>query len=128
MDVWGVFGLTEQRVQIKPRKFFVPDVCVLRLGAATDDILTQPPLIVIEILSPEDTLPRAAKKAAEYRNFGVEHLWVIDPRARVAYRGTAQGLERIQSGELTIEGTPILVNTAELFAKLDRIRARDGRG
>ena len=29
MDNWGVFGLTEQRVQIKPRKFLVPDVCCL---------------------------------------------------------------------------------------------------
>jgi Uma2 family endonuclease len=28
MDAWGVFGLTEQRVQIKPRRFLVPDVCV----------------------------------------------------------------------------------------------------
>jgi Uma2 family endonuclease len=33
MDSWGVFGLTEQRVQIQARKFRVPDVCVLRLGA-----------------------------------------------------------------------------------------------
>jgi Uma2 family endonuclease len=117
-----VYGLTEQHVQIKPRKYFVPDVSVLRMDAAADDILTHPPLIVIEILSPEDTLPRSAKKAAEYFQFGVEHIWVIDPRARAAYRGTELGLERVSSGELAVEGTPILVSTAELFAKLDRIR------
>ena len=66
MENWGVFGLTEQRVQINPRKFLVPDVCVLRLGAPVEEILTHPPLIAIEIMSPEDTVRKAAKKALEF--------------------------------------------------------------
>ncbi len=123
MDHWGVFGLTEQRVQITPRHFLVPDVCALRLGAPTEDILTHPPLIVIEIMSPEDTMRRAKKKVAQYLQFGIEHIWVIDPHARVAYRGTASGLELVPSGELSVPGTPIAIRIAELFEKLDRIRA-----
>jgi Uma2 family endonuclease len=93
------------------------------LGAATDDILTHPPLIAIEILSPEDTKRNAANKVNEYLQFGIEHVWVIDPYARVAYRGTTSGLERVPSGELTVPGTPIVVHTAELFGKLDWIRS-----
>ena len=124
MDNWGVYGLTEQRLQIAARKFRVPDVCVLRLDAPADDILTLPPLIAIEILSPEDTISRARKKAAEYLQFGIEHVWIIDPQARVAYCGVAAGLERVSSGELAVPGTPILIRIAELFEKLDKIRAR----
>ncbi len=120
MDNWGVFGLTEQRVQIKPRRFLVPDVCVLRVGSPRERILTSPPLIVLEILSPEDTIRRATAKAAEYLEFGVEHVWVIDPSARVAYLGTQAGLQLVPSGELAVAGTPILVRIGELFAKLDR--------
>jgi len=127
MDNWGVFGLTEQRVQIKPRAFFVPDVCVLRVGSPAEDILTRPPLIAIEIMSPEDTVRRAAKKAADYLQFGVEHVWVIDPHARVAYRGAAAGLELVPGGELAVPGTAIRVSIAELFEKLDRIRAGGGK-
>jgi Uma2 family endonuclease len=127
MDSWGVFGLTEQRVQIQPRKFRVPDVCVLAVGASTDDILTHPPLIAIEILSPEDTIRRAAKKAAEYLQFGIEHVWVIDPHARVGYRGEASGLELVPGGVFTVTGTHIQVSISELFEKLDRIRARGTR-
>ena len=123
MDRWGVYGLTEQRVQIAARKFRVPDVCVLRLGAPAEDILTHPPLIAIEIMSPEDTIRRTAKKAAEYHQFGIEHVWVIDPQARVAYRGAANALDRIPGGELTVPGTPILIRIADLFEQLDRIRA-----
>ena len=122
IDGWGVFGLTEQRVQVAARKFLVPDVCVLSLGSPAEDIVTHPPLIAIEIMSPEDTMRRAANKAAAYRDFGVEHVWVIDPNARVAYRGGDKGLERVPSGELTVEGTPIVIRIADLFEKLDRIR------
>jgi hypothetical protein len=57
------------------------------------------------------------KKAGEYLNFGVEHVWVIDPYARVAYRGTTAGLERVPSGELAVPGTPIAVHTSRAVCK-----------
>lgn len=126
MESWGVYGLTEQRIQIAPRKFRIPDVCVLRMGSPAEDILTRPPLIAIEILSPEDTIRRATRKAAEYCQFGIEHIWVIDSQARVAYRGTPAALERVSSGELAVPGTPIRIHIADLFEKLDRIRAGGG--
>jgi hypothetical protein len=74
-------------------------------------------------MSPEDTMRRAKKKATHSLQFGIEHVWVIDPHARVAYRGTANGLELVPSGELSVPGTPIVIRIAELFKKLDRIRA-----
>jgi Uma2 family endonuclease len=124
MEGWGVFGLTEQRVQINAGRFLVPDLCVLRVGAAVEDILTRPPLVAIEILSPEDSIRRATKKAAEYLQFGIENIWVIDPNARVAYRGTAGGLELVPGGVFAVPGTPIRVSVSELFERLDLIRAR----
>jgi Uma2 family endonuclease len=122
MDAWGAFALTVQRVQISPSRFLIPDVCVLRVGDPTAEIVSHPPLIAIEILSPEDTIRRAAQKITEYLAFGIEHVWVIEPTLRVAYRGTEQGLQLVSSGELGVPGTPIIVRVAELFDKLDRIR------
>jgi Uma2 family endonuclease len=124
---WGIYCLPEQRVQIGPRRFLVLDVCVVPVTAPWQKILTFPPLIVIEILSPEDTLRRAEEKAHEYLQFGVEHVWVIDPYARVAYRAGAAGLELQADGELAVAGTPIKVRIAELFEKLDRVRAQAGQ-
>ncbi|MGB6745402.1 MAG: Uma2 family endonuclease [Terracidiphilus sp.] len=123
MDAWGAFALTEQRVQITPRRFLVPDICVLRVGAPTDPIVAQPPLIAIEILSPEDTRRRTTQKVVAYLDFGIQHVWVIDPKARAAYRGTHAGLEQVPDGELTVPGTAIAVHVPELFEKLDRIRS-----
>lgn len=127
MDPWGVFALTEQRVQIKSTKFLIPDVCVLQVGAHADPIIVEPPLIAIEIMSPEDPSRRLANKAVEYLDFGIKHVWVIDPNARVAFRGTHSGLERIADGEFLVPETPIVIRTAELFDKLDRIRALGSR-
>jgi Uma2 family endonuclease len=118
---WGVVAVTEQRVQTRPDHFRVPDVTILRAGTPRERILTHPPLLVIEIQSPEDTLRRTAAKAAEYLAFGIENVWVIDPAARVAYRGTANGLELVRDGELTIPETPMRIVLAELFAELDRV-------
>ena len=118
---WGVIAVSEQRVQTRPDRFRVPDLAILRVGAPKEPILTHPPLLVIEIQSPEDTLRRVAEKSAEYLAFGIEHVWVIDPYARVAYRGTTQGLELVRSGELSIPGSPIRIVLDELFAELDNV-------
>lgn len=124
---WGVYALPEQRVQITPQRFYVPDLSVVPVGGPWEKILTIPPLISIEILSPEDTIRRAEEKAAVYVQFGVKHVWVVDPYARVAYRGGAEELERVPDGQLLISGTPIRVSIHELFKSLDNMRERSGR-
>ena len=109
------------RIRTGPARIRVPDVTILRSGMPRERILTHPPLLVIEIQSPEDTLRRTAAKAAEYLAFGIEHVWVIDPTARVGYRGTADGLELARSGELAIPETPVRIVLADLFGELDLV-------
>ena len=118
---WGVYALPEQRVQTQKTRFRVPDVSILREGSLREPILTHPPLLVIEVQSPDIPLRKTSEKSAEYLVFGIQHVWVVDPYARVAYRGTANGLELVRSGELAIPGTSIHVNAQEIFAELDRV-------
>jgi Uma2 family endonuclease len=118
---WGVYPLPEQRVQTQKTHFRVPDVAILREGTRREPILTRPPFMVIEVQSPDQPMSRTAKKAAEYLSFGIEHVWVVDPYARVGYRGTPQGLELVRSGELSVPDSPIRIVLDELFAELDRV-------
>jgi Uma2 family endonuclease len=118
---WGIVAVSEQRIQVKASSFRVPDLTVLRAGTPREKILTHPPLLVIEIQSPEDTLRRTAAKAAEYLAFGIENVWIIDPAARVAYRGTAHGLELVRTGEVSITDSPIRIVLDDLFAELDQV-------
>ena len=117
---WGVEVFPELRTQTKARNFRVPDVLVTRVEDKFEHYVTHPPLIAVEILSPEDTMRAMREKATEYRLFGVEHIWVIDPEPRIAYRCTESGLEEVRSGELAVPGTPIRVVLSEMFAELDR--------
>ena len=117
---WGVEVFPELRTQTKARNFRVPDVLVVRAEEKFDRYITRPPLIAVEILSPEDTLRAMQEKAAEYRLFGVEHIWVIDPEPRIAYQYTSAGLEEVRTGELAVPETPIRVVLSEMFAELDR--------
>jgi Uma2 family endonuclease len=117
---WGVEVFPELRTQTKARNFRVPDLLVIKSDEKFERYITQPPLIAIEILSPEDTLRAMQAKASEYRIFGVEHVWIIDPGPRVAFRVTEAGLEEVKTGELIVPDTPIRVVLSELFAELDR--------
>jgi Uma2 family endonuclease len=42
-------------------------------------IVTRPPYLCVEILSPEDTAVETMEKVREYLQFGVAWVWVIDP-------------------------------------------------
>jgi Uma2 family endonuclease len=117
---WEVEVFPELRTQTQTKRFRVPDVLVMRAEEKFERYVTQPPLIAIEILSPEDSLTAMRAKAAEYRDFGVENIWIIDPEPRIAYRYADGALEEVRTGELTVDGTPIRVVLSEMFAELDR--------
>jgi len=118
---WDVEVFPELRTQTRARNFRVPDVLVVRAGEKFERYVTQPPLIAIEILSPEDSVRAMQSKAAEYSSFGVENIWIIDPEPRIAYLYTGSALEEVRSGELTVAGTEIRVPLSEMFAELDRL-------
>ena len=117
---WGVQVVTDVRTQVRRSRFRVPDLSVLRDDAPKEQILTHPPLIAIEILSPEDRLSRFQDRIEDYLAFGIEHIWIIDPERRAAFTATSSGLHPVHTNELTVPETPIRVVLSELFAELDR--------
>lgn len=118
---WGVHAVTDVRVQVAPTRFRVPDVSVLRADDPRDAVLKKPPLIAIEILSPEDRLSRFQEKLDDYVAFGIENIWVFDPQRRRAAQFSDGKLAWLREGALTVPGTPIRVVLSEMFAELDRV-------
>ena len=76
---WGISGSTEQRARISESRVRVPDLVVLK-AAPKPDVLTDPPLLVIQILSPDDSYSDIQERAQDYRKMGVETVWIVDPR------------------------------------------------
>ena len=106
--------LPEQRVQISPTRFRVPDITLID-SANQEQIITAPPLLCIEILSPEDRLKRVVIRAQDFLDIGVPEIWIIDPQSYRCYTFTkAAGFREVLGGILTTCDGRITLNIAEL--------------
>jgi Uma2 family endonuclease len=112
---WGITGSTEQRIQVSESRVRVPDLVVLTPGAQPD-VLTDPPLLVIEILSPDDSYSDTEERAKDYRAMGVEMVWIIDPKTRTGRM--CSGRDWVEAERLEVKGTPLYVNLPEIFSQL----------
>ena len=102
-----LFPSTETRLRMGPDKVLIPDVSVFYPTEPASQPAT-PPLIAIEILSPDDRLSAVREKLHEYRAWGIPHVWLVDPHARRLYTCDA-GLAEVESlkvPELRIELKP----------------------
>jgi Uma2 family endonuclease len=114
---WDIRVLPEQRLQTSSNNFRVPDVMVLTGDQPIEKRVTIAPLLLIEILSPEDTLRKMHVRVNDYAAMGVQHIWLLDPETRTAYRCTPAAIEI--ATELSIPGTPIHLPLPEIFSALD---------
>jgi Uma2 family endonuclease len=113
---------TELRVQVKPTRFRIPDVCVRRSTAPSEQIVRTPPLLCIEVLSPEDTVARTRARVRDFLDMGVLQVWVVDPSTRsvMVFAGTT--MVEHSDGELQVPETPVAISLPEIFKVLDRRR------
>jgi Uma2 family endonuclease len=120
---WNVRVFPEDRIQVSDTRYRVADICVVKRSTPLETIIRTPPLLCIEILSPEDRMSRTQEKVDDYIQMGVQAVWVIDPRRRRAY--VADRSVTLQPAEdvLTLEGTEIRVPVAEIFSELDEMDA-----
>jgi Uma2 family endonuclease len=112
---WKVQVVTEQRVQVSSTRVRIPDVALLVPGAQPD-VIVDPPALVVEILSPEDTYSDTQERAQDYRAMGVKTIWIIDPKTRTGRM--CSGAEWLESSKLEVVGTPLYVDLADIFSQL----------
>jgi Uma2 family endonuclease len=114
----GILAVPEQRVQVKPTRYRVPDLCVVSTSAPREQILTHPPLLYIEILSKDDTMTAMYERIGDYLEFGVQCVWVVDPRTRRGWIFTSEGMREAAGGVLEIADPAIRVRLADLFQSM----------
>jgi len=107
-----LFPKPELRVKLREGLYYIPDVAVFHGNDPVELVPSHPPLIAIEILSPDDSMTAVRGKLEDYRNWGVQHVWLIDPHSQRLY--TCDGGLR-EVAELTIPELSITVPNAELF-------------
>ena len=113
-------SITELRVQVSASRFRIPDVCVVAASDPIAGILRKPPLLCVDVLSPEDRLQRIVTRAQDYQRMGVPHIWIIDPATREAWTMDANGgaLPMLEDA-FTIPGTLVRLTIADIFEEID---------
>ncbi|MDX2268631.1 MAG: Uma2 family endonuclease [Bryobacter sp.] len=111
---WGIVGAPELRVQVSPDRFRVADYCVLAQSAPREQVIATPPLLAIEILSPEDRVSRTEERIEDFLAMGVPYVWLIDPTSRRAWVYTPGQRTEAREGMLHAN-PPIEMPWTELF-------------
>lgn len=107
-----LFAYTELRLHVRPGRFMIPDVCVFWPEKPSDAVPSEQPLIAIEILSSEDRASEVLAKLQEYSEWGVVHVWLVDPRRKKLYR-FEDGLREVPA--LAIPEVGIAVTAVDVF-------------
>jgi Uma2 family endonuclease len=109
----GMEVLLEQRMQVSPTRYRIPDVTFLRIS--DEPIVTSPPFICIEVLSKDDTMVYMQDKIDDYLRFGVPYIWIINPANKRAYVVTRAGMVEATSGVLETKIPAISLPLSVLF-------------
>ena len=114
---WNIEVVVETRTRVSPSRVRLPDVIVDWAGPRPET-LVDPPLLVIEILSPGDTYSETQRLAQDYIAMGIPNIWLIDPETRTAR--ICEKTAWLERTRLEVTGTPVYLDVDALFARLDR--------
>ena len=124
-EEWHVTGFSGIRTQVFPTAVLLPDLILTR-DVPQPRVITAPPVLCVEILSPEDTLAETQRKCQHYFEMGVTACWIIDPERRRGYWSVGaedeNGIWR-KSLHLEVPGTGIFADLEPFFEKIARSRA-----
>jgi Uma2 family endonuclease len=107
----ALFTGVEVRVRLGP-DLRIPDIAMWQ-GSQPESIPTVPPLVVAEVLSPDDRIYDVLLKLAEYEAWGVQHIWLIEPELKQCHvyrNGSFNPVSQLELPELGFS-----LDSAELF-------------
>lgn len=76
------FVLVELRTRVSPTRVRIPDVCIV---SELEEVTSKPPLLCVEVVSPDDRWSRINASVHDYQQMGVPCIWVVDPYERRAW-------------------------------------------
>lgn len=111
----------ECRTRIEEARYRVPDVLVMRRPFRQNNrVVLDPPVLIIEILSPDDRMRDTIRRFREYEKLGVPHIVQMDPEDRTTFVFINGDLVRrdLSSFEVPDRGS-LPFDSRELLARLD---------
>jgi Uma2 family endonuclease len=113
---YPLFPYPELLMRLQPGLYRIPDVSVFVRQDPRESVPNSPPYLVIEILSKDDRHYDLMEKLEEYRVWGVQNIWVVDPYSKRLSLYNESGLQNVPS--LALAGYPLELTPAALFSDL----------
>ncbi|MGA2589774.1 MAG: Uma2 family endonuclease [Bryobacteraceae bacterium] len=112
----------ECRTRIEETRYRVPDVLVMaRPFRQTNRVVLDPPLLIVEVLSPDDKLRETIQRFREYEKLGVRYIVLMDSEDRTAFAFVSGDLVRRELTGFDVAGRgTIPFDSAALLALLDQ--------
>ena len=110
-DVWAG---SEGRLRPADDEYRIPDVSLYAGRRPKERVASEPPIVAIEILSPDDKMSDMVAKLRRYREWGVEHVWLADPESQDMWVFGENGLHSVQQFDLPSFSTSY--SKKEIFA------------
>lgn len=85
----------------------------------TDRVVIDAPLLIVEVLSPDDRTRDTLRRFQEYENLGVRYILQMDPDDRTTHRFVNGDLVRRDLTTLDTPSGPLRFDTQALLALLD---------
>src|SRR5262245_1904525 len=80
---WSLFAYPEVTLRLSPSRYRIADVAVFAGDVPSGKKYpTDPPDVVIEIVSEDDRHVEILEKLADYHAGDVKHIWLVDPWTR----------------------------------------------
>jgi len=105
-------AVTELHLRLSDDLIRIADVAMY-LKTPGEEIPSTPPLVVVEIISPDDRHEDVFEKLREYRTWGVKNIWVVEPRLKEFHIFDSRGIIEVKAFELP----GLRIDAAELFAE-----------
>ncbi len=91
-----IYVRTELRVKVSAA-VRVPDLVIYTKSPHKPGLITEPPLVAFEILSPDDRWASVSEKVEEYLSWGVRHVFLVDPHQQRIHLCTAGNLNVVDA-------------------------------
>ena len=102
-----LFACTELRVPVAPRKYRIVDLAVYAHQEPVEELPKELPLVVTEIVSPDDRHEDIMQRLAEFHAWGAPHVWLVDPGLHLLYVYHNRGLTTVEAFDLPEFGVRI---------------------
>jgi len=117
-NVRGFWAGVEVRTQVRAERFRIPDVVIVRGSRPAGRIITSPPEVAVEVLSPDDRAADVQDRIDDYLQFGIPAVWLIDPERQRAWIHTKEGAREALDRVLRNPAGDLEVPLSALFPDL----------